>query len=168
MGTDHNKRILVLIQDGGGYGDKALALTITCLFICCILTERIVCLQTYDRDALLRIVEHSDNKSIPTFLLSCTEISLCENNETHPTCTTDQRGTRRANSNKNNTRPTSHGRRKRGKRAGVLTRFRTRTQRPPLPAIFLSTVRSLKNKHDELSSLMKSRRDSSQKPGLTP
>ena len=48
---------------------------------------------------------------------------------------------------------------KRGKRAGVLTRFRTRTQRPPLPAIFLSNVRSQKNKHDELSYLMKTRRD---------
>ena len=33
---------------------------------------------------------------------------------------------------------------RRGKRAGVLTRFRTRTQRPPLPAIFQSNVRSLK------------------------
>ena len=51
------------------YGDKALALTITCLCICCILTERVVYLQTYDRDALLRRREHSDSKSIPTFLL---------------------------------------------------------------------------------------------------
>ena len=39
------------------------------------------------------IREHSDSTSIPTFLLSCTDISLCENNETHPTRTTDQRGT---------------------------------------------------------------------------
>ena len=127
-------------------------------YLCCILTERGVCLQTYDRDALLRIREHSDSKSIRTFLHSCTEISLCENNETHPTRTSDQRGTRRGNNN-NNTRPTSHGRRKRGKRAGVLTWFTTRTQRTPLPAIFLSNVRSLKNKHDELSYLMKTRRD---------
>ena len=123
--------------------------------------ESCVCLQTYITDALLRIREHSDSKWIPTFLLSCTEISLCENNnnETHPTRTTDQRGTRRAKNNNNNTGPTSRGPRKRGKRAGVLTRFRTRTQRPPLPAIFLSNDRSLKNKHDDLSYLMKTMRD---------
>jgi hypothetical protein len=101
--------------------------------------------------------EHSDSKSIPIFLLSCTELSLCENNETHPTRATDQHGSRHENSN--NSYPISHGRHKRGKRAGVLTRFRTRTQRPPLPTIFLSNVRSLKNKRDEHYYLMKTRRD---------
>ena len=35
------------------YGDKALALTITCLFICSILTERVVCLQTYGGSVVL-------------------------------------------------------------------------------------------------------------------
>ena len=116
------------------YGDKALALTIACLFICCIFPVRVVCLQTL-------------HAYIPTFLHSCTEFSLCENNETYSTL------------NNNSTRPTSHGRRKWGKRAAVLARFRTWTQRPPLPAIFLSNVRSLTYKHDELSYLIMMRRD---------
>ena len=41
-------------------------------------------------------------------------------------------------------------RRKRGHRGGVRRRFRRRGNRPPLPAIILSNVRSLQQKMDEL------------------
>ena len=51
------------------------------------------------------------------------------------------------NSNYN---PKSKRKRKRGKRGGVLVRFRRRSSKPPLPSIVLSNVRSLQNKKDEL------------------
>ncbi|CAG5948416.1 unnamed protein product [Menidia menidia] len=50
-------------------------------------------------------------------------------------------------------------RRRRGKRAGALVRLRQRGHRTPLPGIFLSNVRSLSNKIDELQLLMGKRRD---------
>ena len=49
--------------------------------------------------------------------------------------------------------------RKRGRREGVLTRFRRRNLRPPLPAIVLTNARSLKNKTDELFQLMSFKRE---------
>ncbi|KAL7852897.1 hypothetical protein SRHO_G00186820 [Serrasalmus rhombeus] len=49
-------------------------------------------------------------------------------------------------------------RRRRGKRAGVLVRLRTRGTRTPLPGIFLSNVRSLSNKMDEIALLMRRNR----------
>ncbi|KAK7898229.1 hypothetical protein WMY93_019082 [Mugilogobius chulae] len=50
-------------------------------------------------------------------------------------------------------------RRRRGKRAGVLVRLRRRGSRSPLPGIFLSNVRSLCNKTDELTLLMRRNKD---------
>ena len=50
-------------------------------------------------------------------------------------------------------------RRNRGKRAGALVRFRQRSNRPPLPAVFLSNARSLCNKFDELFYLTANYRD---------
>ena len=49
--------------------------------------------------------------------------------------------------------------RKRGKRAGALVRFRRRISRPPLPSIFLSNLRSINNKTDELFYLISNFRD---------
>lgn len=46
-------------------------------------------------------------------------------------------------------------RRKRGSRGGILKRLRRRGSRLPLPAIILLNVRSLRNKTDELSALIK-------------
>ena len=43
---------------------------------------------------------------------------------------------------------------KRGRRAGVLTRFQCRSLCPPLPAIVLTNAQLLKNKTDELFQLM--------------
>ena len=54
-------------------------------------------------------------------------------------------------------RKTSRLLRKRGRRAGMP--LRRRGARPPLPSVFLSNVRSLKNKTDELLSLINTRRD---------
>ena len=44
--------------------------------------------------------------------------------------------------------------RRRGKRPGALVRLRQRRHCPPLPGIFLSNVRSLCNKMDELQLLL--------------
>uniref|UniRef100_A0AAV2LRE3 Uncharacterized protein n=1 Tax=Knipowitschia caucasica TaxID=637954 RepID=A0AAV2LRE3_KNICA len=49
--------------------------------------------------------------------------------------------------------------RKRGKRGGLLVRLRRRGARTALPGIFLSNVRSLGNKMDELSLLMRRNKD---------
>ena len=58
-------------------------------------------------------------------------------------------------------RDSTHRRsRKRGRRAGVLTRFRRRNLRPHLPAIVLTNARSLKNKTDELLQLISFKRES--------
>ena len=45
-------------------------------------------------------------------------------------------------------------RHRRGKRAGTLVRLRSRGLRTPLPGIFLSNVRSISNKLDELQLLV--------------
>ncbi|KAM3863747.1 integrin alpha-IIb-like [Diretmus argenteus] len=45
------------------------------------------------------------------------------------------------------------------RRAGVLSRFRKRPYRPPLPALLLSNVRSLRHKTDELFLLMQTNKD---------
>ena len=45
---------------------------------------------------------------------------------------------------------TTRSQRKRGRRGGVLARFRKRTHHPPLPSVLLSNVRPLKNKFDEV------------------
>src|SRR4029434_4962813 len=50
-------------------------------------------------------------------------------------------------------------RRRRGKRAGALVRFRRRDIWSPLPSILLSIVRSLSNKMDELCLLIRTSRD---------
>lgn len=50
-------------------------------------------------------------------------------------------------------------RRKRGSRGGIRNRMRRRGSRLPLPAITLSNVRSLRNKADELSSLVRTDSD---------
>ena len=60
----------------------------------------------------------------------------------------------------NSTRPTSEIHAtlqracKRGRRGGALCRFRRHGSRPPLPAIVLANVRSLKNKTDDLFHLL--------------
>ncbi|KAK0139948.1 hypothetical protein N1851_023109 [Merluccius polli] len=46
-------------------------------------------------------------------------------------------------------------RRKRGRKGGVRQRIRRRGNRPPLPSIILSNVRSLRSKMDELRLLMR-------------
>ena len=54
---------------------------------------------------------------------------------------------------------TASRRRRRGKRAGALVRLRQRGHRTPLPGIFLSNVRSLCNKMDELQLRVGKNRD---------
>ena len=66
----------------------------------------------------------------------------------------------------NSTRPTSEIHHamlyrtcKRGRRGGALCRFRLCGSRPPLPAIVLANVRSLKNQTDELFHLLSFKRE---------
>ena len=54
---------------------------------------------------------------------------------------------------------TTRSQRKRGRRGGVLARFRKRTHHPPLPSVLLSNVRPLKNKFDEVVYLIQKRKD---------
>ena len=49
--------------------------------------------------------------------------------------------------------------RKRGRRGGALLRLRRRNLRPPLPSMFLSNVRSLRNKTDEFLCNLQTNRD---------
>ncbi len=50
-------------------------------------------------------------------------------------------------------------RRKRGKRAGLLVKYRQRGLRTPLPSIHLANLRSLANKSDELQLLTRTNKD---------
>lgn len=49
-------------------------------------------------------------------------------------------------------------RQKRGKRAGVRARLKASPFRPPLPTIFLSNARSIRNKMDEIRLLLSTQR----------
>ena len=49
--------------------------------------------------------------------------------------------------------------RKRGRRGGALLKLRRRNLRPPLPSMFLSNVRSLRNKTDEFLCNLQTNRD---------
>ncbi|KAL0152393.1 hypothetical protein M9458_052116 [Cirrhinus mrigala] len=62
--------------------------------------------------------------------------------------------------NRTSTRQTTDSkRRKRGKRAGALVKFRQRGFRTPLPSIHLANLRSLANKSDELQLLTRTNKD---------
>ena len=127
-------------------GDKTLAACIVLILVCTMI-ERVESLHTYSRDDLLRFRDCVYNFEFPALPIrhlelfnSVTRSSSNDHKQQHSSqcCRTV---------------------RKRGKRAGLLVRFRCRSNRPPLPAMFLSNVRSLDNKKDELFYLIKSQRD---------
>ena len=113
-----------------------------------------LCVYTYDRKDLLHILQTVNCEYGHKLLYFCDDLSR-DNTQTH----TFQRDSTHRRS------------RKRDRRAGVLTRFRRRNLRHPLPAIVLTNVRSLKNKTGELFQLMSFKRefkDASPRLGLTP
>ena len=92
----------------------------------------------YERDDLLRIFSTTNCEYRPKHLCDPKELSA----ELQRLTSHSHRHTRR-----------------RGRRAGALVKFRRRDLRPPLPCVFLSNVRSLKNKADELFFLIQSNGD---------
>ena len=100
----------------------------------------------YDRTDLLRIL-HTKNCEYTPDIVEIPDIIPSEIHMLDP-------GPLHYSTPPNNTR-----RRKRGRRAGTLVRYRRRVSRPPLPAILLSNVRSINNKTDEFLFLMSTKRE---------
>ena len=127
-------------------GDVKWRCVIVCAILSVLLFERTVCVYTYDRRDLLHILQTVNCEYRPKLLYFSDDLSR-DNTQTHTKGRTFQRDSTHRRS------------RKRGRRAGVLTRFRRRNLRPPLPAIVLTNARSLKNKTDELFQLMSFKRE---------
>ena len=120
------------------YGDSVLSCLLVCVFISSLLFVRVDCVHRYERDVLLRIFSTMNCEYRPKRLCDPRKLSaepLWLTSHTH-------RHTRR-----------------RGRCAGTLVKLRRRKLRPPLPCVFLSNVRSLKNKADELFFLVQSNGD---------
>ncbi|KAK3537150.1 hypothetical protein QTP70_002600 [Hemibagrus guttatus] len=92
---------------------------------------------SYSREELMNIRATTPVDLFPSFLASTADLLAILIKEAH-----------------NKVKP-----RRRGKRSGVLVRLRWRGLRTPLPGIFLSNVRSLCNKMDELTLQMNKNRD---------
>ena len=119
-------------------GDVKWRCVIVCAILSVLLFERTVCVYTYDRKDLLHILQTVNCEYRPKLLYFSDDLSR-DNTQTHTKGRTFQRDSTHRRS------------RKWGRRAGVLTRFRRRNLRPPLPAIVLTNARSLKNKTDNSS-----------------
>ena len=129
-------------------GDKVTALVFLLLLVLSVCCERTMCLTRYNRDTLLCIGTTLGER---TFADSLDFAGFPSDIVAGFTAHT-------VNNTQHTARP-SRPLRKRGKRAGVLVRFRRRAYRPPLPSILLSNVQSLRNKFDELLYLLRERKD---------
>ena len=112
-------------------GDRVVCALFLSLFCATLLCERVESCVRYDRESLLAIRDSVGHLPTPVLLFSSSDITRESTEFSHGHTTT-------------------HRQRKRGRRGGVVARFRRRANRPPLPAIILSNVRSIKNKIDEL------------------
>ena len=130
------------------HGDTVWRLLTVCMIVIVILLVRGECVCTYSREDLLHILATTDREYKPSFFFS-PDISTNIQSE----LLNSPPGPDHADSNHRRMK------RKRGKRSGVLVRFRQRAHRPPLPAIVLSNVHSLNNKTDELFHLVSSKRE---------
>ena len=106
-------------------GDVKWRCVIVCAILSVLLFERTVCVYTYDRKDLLHILQTVNCEYRPKLLYFSDDLSR-DNTQTHTKWRTFQRDSTHRRS------------RKRGRRAGVLTRFRRRKLRPPFPAIVLT------------------------------
>ena len=121
------------------YGDTLWRCVIVCGISLAVLAASTAALHRYEREHLLNIL---DKDYRPNF---ASENVFSVINSTRPTSEIHH--------------ATLHRARKRGRRGGALCRFRRRGSRPPLPAIVLLKVRSLKNKTDELFHLYSFKRE---------
>uniref|UniRef100_A0A1A8CJ36 Reverse transcriptase domain-containing protein n=2 Tax=Nothobranchius kadleci TaxID=1051664 RepID=A0A1A8CJ36_NOTKA len=112
---------------------RMVALVLTCVVFCLFLSVNCVSACSYTREQLLSVRSSTPTDLLPVFLVSVADLVHFFIKKVR--------------------------RRRRGKRAGVLVRLRRRGSRTPLPGIFLSNVRSLSNKTDELALLMRRNRD---------
>ena len=101
-------------------GDRVVCALFLSLFCATLLCERVESCVRYDRESLLAIRDSVGHLPTPVLLFSSSDITRESTEFSHG-------------------RTTSH-----------RQRFRRRANRPPLPAIILSNVRSIKNKDDEL------------------
>ena len=114
------------------YGDRMLGVVCLVCVVTVFLVGRTLCVHQYDRDVLLHIRDTMSQCDMqPNYCFN--DIVL-----PGPNWVTDQP-------------PNASGQRvrKRGRRGGALLRLRRRNLRPPLPSMFLSNIRSLRNKTDE-------------------
>ena len=124
-------------------GDRVVCALLLSLFCASLLCERVESCVRYERDSLLAIRDTVGHLPPPILLFSSPDITRESTEHSHGHAST-------------------HRQRKRGRRGGVLARFRRRANRPPLPSIILSNVRSIKNKTDELMYLIKTKREYSE------
>lgn len=108
------------------------------IFIVLIFAHTALSLIQYDRQALLGVRSALDKNFFSIYRSTC-----CDPFVLPPLCLPIRRRRRR----------------KRGKRAGILCRSRTRHCNPPLPSILLANVQSLDNKMDELHARINFQRD---------
>ena len=108
------------------------------VFIVSFFVRTALSLIQYDRLALLEI-----RSSLKTEFFSTYRSACCDSFVLPPVCLPIRRRKRK----------------KRGKRAGILCRSRTRYCNPPLPSILLANVQSLDNKLDELHARIEFQRD---------
>ncbi len=129
------------MQDGAEYGSRVASsgktLQFFVCFICFLLfyVLDVVSITVYDRDTLLNIGSSFAQRKPNFEFLNAG--GLFTDTASDPFVWVAQSRKR-------------HRRRKRGKRAGVLVRLRSRAFRPPLPTILLANVQSLDNKLCEL------------------
>ena len=122
-------------------GDWAKRWMFICLLLMCLTSDKVFGL-IIDRDKLLEIRSTVINVGYKPTFLNNLDISI-------PT----------GHSHSDSTDVPKRSTRKRGWRAGVLVRLRHCGHRPPLPVVMLGNVRSLFNKKDEFSALVKFNRE---------
>ena len=128
-------------------GDTALRSLIFSLFLS-FLFRHLAGLQTYSREELLLLRNSCVNTNSDLYSRQFLfENSIVDSSQAgHDSTSSSQHSQRQ-------------GRRRRGKRGGVLARLRRRNTKVPLPSIMLANVRSLRYKMDELIGLMDARQD---------
>ena len=121
-------------------GDTAIKL-VCMLIIVCLLLNPTECLMRYGREELLHVLHTQPCTFDPAIALH-KDILLSSDHA----------------SSRHYDHP-RQSKRKRGKRAGALVKFRRRTTRPPLPSILLANVQSINNKTDEFLQVMSHKRE---------
>eukprot|EP00745_Piridium_sociabile_P039523 TRINITY_DN74063_c0_g1_i7.p1 TRINITY_DN74063_c0_g1~~TRINITY_DN74063_c0_g1_i7.p1 ORF type:complete len:205 (-),score=14.26 TRINITY_DN74063_c0_g1_i7:424-1038(-) len=123
---------------------RLIRMTSICLFALAVI-QRTVCVYIDDSKDSLFIQENSNCKYTPQIVYYLTDVVGDSFTSGRDPVQVQHRHRRLT--------------RKRGRRAGALVRFRRRSLRPPLPAIVLANVQSVRNKTDELFYLLGFKRE---------